>query len=132
MSLHDHLTAEDFLLVIRPVKAEDTETIPLGSTVDEIEYEAEPEETPQVWTGEVQVAIIADAENSSLTKEEFNNMVALCNCTAASIPAMEENPFIREIIQAYAHNRLISPVPERLIKYTDNVLKFDTDTKGTA
>ena len=118
MSLHDHLTAEDFLLIIRPIKSDDTET--------------ETEETPQTWAGEVQVAIIADVQNSSLTEEEFNNMIALCNCTAASIPAMEENPFIREIIQAYAHNKLISPVPERLIKNTDNILEFDTATKGTA
>ena len=122
MSVHDHLAADDFILIIRPVTAFD----------DEEEEDHESGERKKIWTGEVQLAIIADAQNSSLTEEEFNNMVALCNCTAASIPAMEETPFIREIIQAYAHNRMISPVQERLQKYADNVLHFDTDTKGTA
>jgi hypothetical protein len=118
MSVHDHLTADDFILIIRPVKS--------SEDIDENEEET------QGWTGEVQVAIIADAQNSSLAEAEFSNMIALCNCTAASIPAMEENAFIREIIQSYAHNRLISPVQERLAKYTDNVLHIHTDTKGTA
>ena len=45
---------------------------------------------------------------------------------------MEENSFIREIIQAYAHNRMLSPVPEKLARTTDNILHFHTDTKGTA
>ena len=121
MSVHDHLASDDFILIIRPVTAFDDE-----------EEDHESGERKKIWTGEVQLAIIADAENSSLTEEEFNNMIALCNCTAASIPAMEETPFIREIIQAYAHNRLISPVQERLQNYADNVLRFDTDTKGTA
>jgi hypothetical protein len=125
MSIHDHLTADDFILIIRPVTSPDEEE-------DNREEDNGSEERKKTWTGEVQVAIIADAENSSLTEEEFNNMIALCNCTAASIPAMEETPFIREIIQAYAHNRMISPVHERLQNYAANVLHFHTDTKGTA
>jgi hypothetical protein len=118
MSVYDHLTADDFILILRPVK----------SSEDDVSEEAESTN----WTGDVQVAIIADADNSSLNENEFSNMVALCNCTAASIPAMEENSFIREIIQAYAHNRMLSPVPEKLARTTDNILHFHTDTKGTA
>ena len=118
MSVYDHLTADDFILILRPVKSADNEI-------------SEEDET-QHWTGEVQVAIIADANNSSLDENEFNNMVALCNCTAASIPAMEENAFVREVIQAYAHNRMLSPVPETLLRRTDNILHFNTATQGTA
>jgi hypothetical protein len=118
MSVYDHLTSDDFILILRPVKPSEEE-------------DPEEDETPS-WTGEVQVAIIADANNSSLNENEFNNMVALCNCTAASIPAMEENAFVREIIQAYAHNRMLSPIPETLRRRTDNILHFNTDTQGTA
>ena len=118
MSVYDHLTADDFILIIRPVK----------SSEDDL-----PEEEENTgWAGEVQVAIIADADNSTLNENEFSNMIALCNCTAASIPAMEENAFIREIIQAYAQNRMLSPIPETLRRRTDNILHFNTDTQGTA
>ena len=64
--------------------------------------------------------------------QDFSNMIALCNCTAASIPAMEENGFLREIVQIYAQKHLIVPVPESLKTYTNNVLTLATDTKGNA
>ena len=50
MSVYDHLTADDFILILRPVK----------SSEDDVSEEAESTN----WTGEVQVAIIADADNS--------------------------------------------------------------------
>ena len=119
MSISKHITADDFVLIIRPIKSVEDE-------------EQNEEQEKEHWTGEVQVAIVADPDNSSLTEEEYNNMIALCNCTAASIPAMEENVFLREVVQVYAQRHLISPIPESFKKYTNNVLTFASDTKGNA
>ena len=124
MSIHKHLTPNDFILIIRPILADTTE--------EDSEEKREDKSTSQHWTGEVQVGIVADEENTSLSQEDFSNMIALCNCTAASIPAMEENNFLREIVQIYAQKHLIVPVPESLKTYTNNVLTLATDTKGNA
>jgi len=123
MSIHKHLTPNDFILIIRPV-------------LEEIKFEEEEEKDnippSRQWTGEVQVGIVADEENTSLSEEEFSSMITLCNCTAASIPAMEENNFLREIVQVYAQRHLITPVSESLKSYKNNILTLATDTKGNA
>ena len=124
MSIHKHLTPNDFILIIRPILADTTE--------EDLEEEREDKSTSQYWTGEVQVGIVADEDNTSLSQEDFSNMIALCNCTAASIPAMEENNFLREIVQIYAQKHLIVPVPESLKGYKYNILTLASDTKGNA
>ena len=124
MSIHKHLTPNDFILIIRPILVDTTE--------EDLEEEKEDTAPLQQWTGEVQIGIVADENNTSLSEEDFSNMVALCNCTAASIPAMEENNFLREIVQIYAQKHLIVPVPESLKTYKDNVLTLATNTKGNA
>ena len=99
MSIYDHMSTDDFVMVIRPL------------------MQAAHENTDSAkgdWTGNVQVSIIADPANSTLEESTFTHMIALCNCAAASIPAMEENPFIREILEAYAHNRMLNPTYETL------------------
>jgi len=130
MSIQKHLTANDFILIVRPVLGE----VPEEEVRDKLGAKMQPlnEEPLQHWTGEVQVGIVADEENSELSEEEFTSMITLCNCAAASIPAMEENSFIREIIQIYSQRHLITPVPESLKSYTDNILTLATDTKGNA
>ena len=130
MSIQKHLTANDFILIVRPVLGE----VPEEEVRDKLGAKMQPlnEEPLQHWTGEVQVGIVADENNTSLSEEDFSNMVALCNCTAASIPAMEENNFLREIVQIYAQKHLIVPVPESLKTYKDNVLTLATNTKGNA
>jgi hypothetical protein len=45
---------------------------------------------------------------------------------------MEENSFLREIIQVYAQRHLITPVPESFTGYSDNILTLASDTKGNA
>ena len=49
MSIHKHLTPNDFILIIRPVLEEITE-----------EGVEDKEKALQQWTGEVQVGIVAD------------------------------------------------------------------------
>ena len=55
----------------------------------------------------------------------------LCNCAAASIPAMEENVFIRELIHSYAQKNMIMPMAQGS-EFSDMVLTLDTDTEGSA
>ena len=124
MSIQKHLKANDFLLIIRPV-LEDTKP----ESTNGIDEEPHP---LQYWAGEVQVGIVADEDSSSLSEEEFTAMITLCNCAAASIPAMEENSFLREIIKVYAQRHLITPVPESFTGYADNILTLASDTKGNA
>ena len=113
-TIHKHLTPDDFVIIVRPVREEEEEELLLeeGS-----------------WTGEVQVSIVTNAKETTLTEVEFNNMVLLCNFAAASIPAMEENAFIRDLIQTYAQKNMIMPTPE---EENVHMLTFDTDTEGNA
>tara|TARA_R110000824_G_scaffold182619_3_gene363603 strand:- start:514 stop:861 length:348 start_codon:yes stop_codon:yes gene_type:complete len=113
-NIHNHLTPDDFVIIVRPVREEEDTTLEEGS-----------------WTGEVQVSIVTNAKETTLTENEFNNMIMLCNFAAASIPAMEENAFIRDLIRTYAQNNMILPTPEEE-PITDRLLTLDTDTKGNA
>ena len=118
MSIYDHMNTDDFVMVIRPLMQ------PAPENADSADGD---------WTGNVQVSIIADPANSALEKGDFAHMIALCNCVAASIPAMEENGFVREILEAYAQNRMLNTSYETLF-HDGNVLQFstDTDTEGNA
>jgi len=112
-SIHKHLTPDDFIIIVRPIRQE-----------EEVAYEEGS------WTGEVQVSIVTNVEETTLTEEEFHNMIMLCNFAAASIPAMEENAFVRDLIHTYAQKNIIMPTPEDGFEST--TLTFDTATKGTA
>jgi len=125
MSIQDHLEPNDFVVIIRPMREAYTEVDP------NLPLDTEPDGQPR-WTGEVQVAIVADSSNSELRTEEFEGMIQLSNLAAASIAAMEENQFIHEIIQSYAQTHMITPMSESLEKFTNNVLSFSTITKGNA
>ena len=114
-TIHKYLTPDDFVILVRPVKEEE-------------EFAEEDEGS---WTGEVQVSIITNAKETTLTENEFNNMIMLCNFAAASIPAMEENAFIRDLIRTYAQNNMILPTPEEE-SIKDRILTLDTNTEGNA
>ena len=113
-NIHKHLTPNDFIIIIRPVIEEE------GITLEEV-----------TWTGEVQVSIVTNAKETTLTESEFNGMITLCNFAAASIPAMEENVVIRDLIRTYAENNMIMPTPEEE-PITHRLLTLDTDTEGNA
>jgi|TARA_R110000824_G_scaffold98068_1_gene233995 hypothetical protein len=113
-NIHKHLTPDDFIIIVRPIREEEDVPVEEGS-----------------WTGEVQVSIITNAKETTLTENEFNNMIMLCNFAAASIPAMEENAFIRDLIRTYAQNNMILPTPEEE-SIKDRILTLDTNTEGNA
>ena len=113
-SIHKHLTPDDFIIIVRPIRRE-----------EEVAYEEGS------WTGEVQVSIVTNVEETTLTEEEFHNMIMLCNFAAASIPAMEENVVIRDLIRTYAENNMIMPTPEEE-PIIHRLLTLDTNTEGNA
>jgi hypothetical protein len=120
INIHKHLTPDDFVIILRPVKGQ--------VEVPEEEEEEEVNER-EGWTGEVQVSIITNAHQTTLSDSEFVNMVMLCNFAAASIPAMEENAFLRDMIRTYVQKSMIIPTPEN---QENIILSFDSNTKGTA
>jgi hypothetical protein len=109
-TIHKHLTPDDFVIIVRPIRDQEEFDVHEGT-----------------WTGEVQVSIITNAKETTLTELEFNNMIMLCNFAAASIPAMEENAFVRELIQTYAHKNMIMPMSENDEEYPVNLLTIDTE-----
>ena len=113
--IHRSLTADDFVIIVRPVRDDEEFNFDEGS-----------------WTGEVQISIITNAKETTLTTTEFNNMLMLCNFAAASIPAMEENAFVRELIQTYAEKNMITPMIDDHEESSINILTIDTDTEGNA
>ena len=111
-TLHKYLTPDAFVIIVTPIK-EDVES-----------------EEMQHWAGEVQVSIVANVEATSLTEEEMSSMLLLCNFAAASIPAMEDNAFVRDLIQAYAQKNMLSLSPD--YECEQHLLTEDSDTKGSA
>ena len=104
------LVPDDFVIIVRPVKDDEELNINGGH-----------------WTGEVQVSIVTNAKETTLTEDEFNNMIMLCNFAAASIPAMEENEFVRDIIENYVSIEAIeAALTEEEFKgyIKGNVLKY--------
>ena len=113
--VHKNLTPDDFVIIVRPVREDEEFNLDEGS-----------------WTGEVQISIITNAKETTLTTTEFNNMLMLCNFAAASIPAMEENAFVRDLIQKYAEKNMIMPMMDDHEESPINILTIDTDTEGNA
>ena len=109
-TLHKYLTPDDFVIIVKPVK--------------------EDEGDMSQWTGEVQVSIVTNVQETTLSEEEFGNMLLLCNFAAASIPAMEENNFVRELIEAYVEKNMLTLVPDD--EMSTAILTPDSDTKGNA
>ena len=58
-SIHKHLTPDDFIIIVRPIRQE-----------EEVAYEEGS------WTGEVQVSIVTNVEETTLKEEEFHNMIS--------------------------------------------------------
>ena len=114
-SIHKNITPEDFIIIVKPVQYEEEEIL----------------DNEGRWTGDVQVSIVANATETTLNEQEFNNMIMLCNCAAASIPAMEENVFISELMHSYAQKNMIMPMAQGS-EFSDMVLTLDTDTEGSA
>lgn len=119
----NQINKNDFVIVLKPVMADADE-----------EYEESIG-----WTGEIQIQLFADLSKSSLSKQEITTMEQLCSLLVATVPALNENAFIRYVINEYAE---VSPIElehmdivehqEKITKGNVIQLKFDSDTEGNA
>ena len=119
----NQINKNDFVLVLRPVI---------------VSVEDEPEDLME-WTGEIQIQLFADLSKSTLNKYEMSTMENLCSLLAAAVPALNENAFIRYVVNEYAELNSMELEHMDIVEHAEKItkgnvikLKFDSDTKGNA
>jgi len=80
------------------------------------------------WTGELHVGSCTTDENT-LSDEDYINLMQLTHMLLAAIPAMEDNDFVRELLNKYAKSSLEEDKkknPKRRLESIDgNVINVD-------
>ena len=119
----NQIDKNDLIIVLKPI---------MRNTVNDDDVDVEG------WSGEIQ-ELFADMSKSSLSKQEMTTMEQLCSLLVATVPALNENAFIRYVINEYAE---VSPIElehmdivehqEKITKGNVIQLKFDSDTEGNA
>ena len=71
-----------------------------------------------VWTGEIHMSIVTD-KNNPLDDDDYYSLLAFCKVICSSVPAMEEDDYIRKKLEDKAIEFVV-------------VLSFDAETKGNA
>lgn len=119
----NQINKNDFVLVLRPVI---------------VSVEDEPEDLME-WTGEIQIQLFADLSKSTLNKYEMSTMENLCSLLAAAVPALNENAFIRYVVNEYVELNSMELEHMDIVEHAEKItegnvikLKFDSDTKGNA
>ena len=119
----NQINKNDFVLVLRPVI---------------VSVEDEPEDLME-WTGEIQIQLFADLSKSTLNKYEMSTMENLCSLLAAAVPALNENAFIRYVVNEYAELNSMELEHMDIVEHAEKItkgnviqLKFDSDTEGNA
>lgn len=112
----DTIEKEDFVVRVRP------------SLTDE-----------GIWSGEIDVAIITQPEND-LQDDDYFQMMHFCKMLASTIPVMEVNEDLRELVHRYVVE-IVDKHEEEMLENTlqvvdekDNVVRLDfaSKTKGSA
>lgn len=107
---------EDFIIRIRPFREKDGE-----------------------WNGEIDISIITQPSND-LSDEDYYQVMHFCKMMASTVPIMEENEVIRDLVHEYVMSTLdkeyeieLEPKPE-VVNREGNVINIDfrTKTKGSA
>ena len=77
------------------------------------------------WTGELMVGTVTTGENTT-TDDDYVNLMRLCHMVCASIPAMEDDNDIRDILAKYAKDALEEEsAPKATVESVeDNVVKL--------
>jgi len=94
------------------------------------------------WNGEIDIAIITQPENN-LNDEDYFQMMHFCKMMASTVPIMEVNEQLRELVHEYVINVVdnaadidVELEDNKLVvvKEKDNVvhINFGTKTKGSA
>jgi len=92
-----------------------------------------------IWNGEIDVSIITQPENS-LQDDDYFQVMHFCKMLASTIPIMEVNEDIRELVHNYVtevidkHEEDVLEKELRVVSEEDNVIKLDfgSRTKGNA
>jgi|TARA_R110000772_G_C12941692_1_gene401031 hypothetical protein len=120
MAKKDHTKIEDsdFIIRIRPETDTDNE-----------------------WTGDIDVAIITQPENT-LMDDDYSQVMHFCKMLASTIPVMEYNEKFRDLVHDYVMSlksldgdyEVELEEKSRIIGEEDNVIQidFNTRTKGSA
>lgn len=110
---------DDFVIRIRPYQSND------GS-----------------WNGEIDISIISQPEND-LSDDDYFQMMHFCKMMASTVPIMENNKKIRDIVHDYVVNVVDKDIEITLeedyedekptiVSRDENIISIDFKTKGNA
>lgn len=85
-----------------------------------------------VWTGEVDISIVANADNE-LDDESYEQVMHFCTMMCATVPLMEQDEKLRD----YVHEYVISNIPEQkpqsngvdITHEDDNIIRLNFDKR---
>ena len=97
-----------------------------------------------MWTGEVDITVIATPEND-MEEEDYSQVMHFCKMIASTVPLMEKNEEFRQLLHQYVKNNVDSnsgvdsevelqkkPQP-KIVDKKENVIKIDfSKTDGSA
>ena len=93
------------------------------------------------WTGEIDLSILSQPDNT-LTEDDYFQLMHFTKMVAASIPVMEDNESIRELVHEYVTNVVdkalelrVEPDEDntpKIVNIDNNVISVDFPTKGNA
>lgn len=90
------------------------------------------------WTGEINLSIVTSKDNP-LDDDDYYSLLSFCKVICSSVPAMEEDEYIRKKLEAKAteYQDMEEALEDKKAKIVDRhdnvvVLSFDADTEGNA
>lgn len=82
------------------------------------------------WTGEVAV-VISYSRDNAMSKKDKGELELLCEYMAASLPAMEEDSNIRELLESYIGETIVRTENSN-VDAAQLMLNLMTKTEGSA
>lgn len=98
------------------------------------------------WNGDIDLAIISQP-NNKLSDDDYYQMMYFCKMMASTVPIMDQNPKIREIVSEYVENYVDNRVDvsledeyevdeqdtkPKITSLDGNIISIDFKTKGNA
>ena len=118
MDDYKHINEDDFLIRVRPFR-----------------------DSMGKWTGDIDLSIVTLPDND-LDDEDYSQLVHMCTMVASTVPLMEHDEALRNMIHEYVEERfdteyepmLEDDKKEVVVETSGNVLTIDfgSKTKGSA
>ena len=98
------------------------------------------------WNGDIDLAIISQP-NNNLSDDDYYQMMYFCKMMSSTVPIMDQNPKIREIVSDYVENYVDNKVDvsledeyevdeqdtkPKITSFDGNIISIDFKTKGNA